>query len=422
MGQSLVDWFLIEGYRVAWWRNGRDALAGLRQAPPDLVLCDIRLPDMTGEDILRDMSASMGRTPFVFITGFGDIAQAVRLMQAGAADYLTKPFEIESLIARVEALLGSRWSLSEGYSLGHSPAIIEVEQVLRRVAPTDSTVLLRGPSGSGKEVAARLLHANGTRTELPFIAVNCAAIPKDLLESELFGHEKGSFTGAQQRHEGLAERVGGGTLFLDEVTELPPELQAKFLRLIEERSFRRIGGSRSIPFRARVIAATNADVEDRVRKALFREDLYFRLAVIVVAMPALRERREDILPLARRFVQEFAEKVGRNVRGIAPLAEEEMLGHAWPGNIRELRNRVERAVVLCDRDWLATSDLFPDRYSKPPVDITGRSLADARNATEKRMIEAALEAAGGDVERAASVLKVSRSTLFAKIRRLGVRS
>ena len=423
MGQSLIDWFEVEGYRTVWWRNGRDSLAELKKSRPDVVLCDIRLPDVTGEDILRQVSASMGSTPFVFITGFGNVAQAVRLMQAGAADYLTKPFDVESLIRRVEGLLAPRWSLSEGWALGHSPAIVEVEQVLRRVASINSTVLLRGPSGSGKEVAARLLHANGPRAKLPFLAINCAAFPKDLLESELFGHERGAFTGAHQRHEGYAERVGAGTLFLDEVTELPLELQAKFLRLAEDRSFRRVGGDRLIPFRARVVAATNADVQDRIAAGAFREGLYFRLAVIVIEMPALRDRREDIVPLARRFVAEYAERFVRTIRGIAPLAEEELLRHPFPGNIRELRNRIERAVALNDRDWITSADLFPERRaSVVSADAPTPSLAEARHAAERRMIEAALEEAGGDVERAAQTLKVSRSTLFAKIRKLGIRS
>lgn len=422
MGQSLVDWFEVEGFRTVWWRNGRDAIEGLKRTRPDVLLCDVRLPDMTGEDIIRASEAVLGRTPFIVITAFGDVGQAVRLMQAGAADYVTKPFDIEMLLQRVEGLLAHRWALTDGWTLGQSPRIVEVEQMLRRAASIDSTVLLTGPSGSGKEVAARLLHDSGPRAKLPFLAVNCAAIPRDLLESELLGHEKGAFTGAHQRHEGLAERVGGGTLLLDEVAELPLELQAKLLRLIEERAFRRVGGDRALPFRARVVAASNADLTDRVAKGRFREDLYFRLAVIVVELPPLRERADDIVPLARRFAREFAEAFGRNIRGIAPTAEEALAHHPFPGNIRELRNRIERAVALTERDWITSAELFPERQTERETGGPRLTLAGARDAAERRTITVALEAVGGDVDRAADALGVSRSTLFAKIRKLGIRS
>ena len=235
---------------------GRDATPLRRSRRP--------IPDMNGEEVYRALALSCGLAPIIFITGHGDIAQAVRLMRAGAADYLTKPFDIEALLRRLEALLAPRWQRGQGYVLGEAPAILAVERALRRVAPIDSTVLLTGPSGSGKEVAARLLHAEGPRARLPFVATNCAALPMDLLESEIFGHERGAFTGATARHEGLAEQAGAGTLFLDEVAELPMPLQAKLLRLVQERVFRRLGGERDLPFRARIVAATNADLEARI--------------------------------------------------------------------------------------------------------------------------------------------------------------
>ncbi len=423
MGQSLVDWFKAEGYRVRWWRNGTDALAALASTRPDLLLCDIRLPDMTGEDILRDAARFLGRTPVVFITGFGDISQAVRLMQSGATDYLTKPFDIELLSERIEKLLAPKWCLTEGWTLGQAAAIVEVERKLRRVAGIDSTVLLSGPSGSGKEVAARFLHVNGPRAKLPFLAINCAAIPKDLLESELFGHEKGAFSGAVQRHEGSAERAGAGILFLDEVSELPVGLQAKLLRLLEERAFRRVGGDRMVPLRARVIAATNADLQVRIADGTFRPDLFYRLAVIAIDLPALKRRTEDILPLARRMLGEFNETIGRTLKGISPSAEAELLAHEYPGNIRELRNRIERGVALSEGEWLTTVDLFPERVAPSgQTEAVGQSLSAVREATERHAIEGALRAADGDVDAAAAVLQVSRSTLFAKIKKLGIRS
>lgn len=421
MGQSVADWLAVEGYRTSWFRTGGDAVRTLARQAPDAVICDIRLPDMSGEDVHRALAVPCGHAPILFVTGHGDIAQAVRLMQAGAADYLTKPFDIEALLRRLEALLAPRWQRGDGTLLGEAPAILAVERVLRRVAPIDSTVLLTGPSGSGKEVAARLLHREGPRAALPFVATNCAALPADLLESQIFGHERGAFTGAVARQEGLAEQVGGGTLFLDEVAELPPPLQAKLLRLLQERVFRRLGGDRDLPFRARVVAATNADLDARVAEGRFREDLFFRLAVIRVAMPPLRDRREDVLPLARRFLGEFAGTFARSLRGFTTLAEDALATYDFPGNVRELRNRVERAAALAESDLITATDLFPERASPARADTAVPTLADARDAAERRAIAAAMAATSGDVTRAAEWLQVSRSTLFEKLRRLGLR-
>jgi DNA-binding NtrC family response regulator len=422
MGQSVADWLAVEGYRTTWFRTGCEAIRSLSRRVPDAVICDIRLPDMNGEEVHRALATACGQAPMLFITGHGDIAQAVRLMQAGASDYLTKPFDIEALLRRLEALLSPHWQRGDGLVLGQAPAIIAVERLLRRVAPIESTVLLAGPSGSGKEVAARLLHAEGPRARFPFVAINCAALPTDLLESELFGHERGAFTGAAARHEGLAERAGAGVLFLDEVAELPMPLQAKMLRLLQERVFRRVGGERDLPFRARVVAATNADLDARVADGRFREDLFFRLAVIRVAMPSLRERREDVLPLARRFLGEFAGSFVRPLRGFTTLAEDALLAHDFPGNVRELRNRIERAAALAEGDLVTAADLFPERATASRSGAAVPTLADARDAAERRAITAALAETGGDVTRAAEWLQVSRSTLFDKLRRLGLRA
>jgi DNA-binding NtrC family response regulator len=421
MGQSVADWLAVEGYRTSWFRTGGEAVRVLSQHAPDAVICDIRLPDMSGEEVHRALALPCGGVPMLFVTGHGDIAQAVRLMQAGAADYLTKPFDIEALLRRIEALLAPRWQRSDGLLLGEAPAIQAVERVLRRVAPIGSTVLLTGPSGSGKEVAARLLHAEGPRAKLPFVATNCAALPAELLESQIFGHERGAFTGAAARREGLAEQAGEGTLFLDEVAELPAPLQAKLLRLLQERVFRRLGGDRDLPFRARVVAATNADLDARVAEGRFREDLFFRLAVIRVAMPALRDRREDVLPLARRFLGEFASGFARPLRGFTTLAEDALAAHDFPGNVRELRNRVERAAALAEGELVTASDLFPEQAAPGRAEVAVPTLADARDAAERRAIVAAMAATSGDVTRAAEWLQVSRSTLFEKLRRLGLR-
>jgi DNA-binding NtrC family response regulator len=417
MGESLIQWLGVEGYRAEWCRTGSEAVQGLARAKPDIVICDIRLPDMSGEEVFRAAARTLGQTPVLFITAFGDIDQAVRLMRAGADDYVTKPFDIRELMRRVRDLVGRRAGAGET-TLGVSDSMRRIEASLRRIADVPSSVLLTGESGVGKEIAARFLHAMSAQRKAPFVAVNCAAIPDNLLESEIFGHEKGAFTGAHARHEGFAERAGDGILFLDEVFDLPLGLQAKLLRLLQDRRFLRVGGERMLDFRARVITATNADPETRVREGRFREDLFYRVNVIPIAIPALRERPDDILPLARKFLEECAGALDRPARRFSPGAEEEALAYAWPGNVRELHNRIERAVALADGPTICTGDLFPERGLRN--EIEGGSLAQAREGAERRRIATALEEANGDVTAAAERLGVSRSTLFEKIRKLGV--
>lgn len=419
MGQSVVDWLAVGGYRVEWLRTGGEALAKAPLMGADILICDIRLPDMTGEEVFETIAPKLVGIPILFITGYGDVDQAVRLMKAGAADYVTKPFEIEPLLERITTLLSPRWQQTDGSVLGEAPSIIAVERILRRVADIDSTVLLTGPSGSGKEVAARFLHRVGSRS--PFIAVNCAAIPDELLESEMFGHERGAFTGAHARHQGYVERAEGGILFLDEVTELTPQVQAKLLRLLQERTFSRVGGTQVLNSNARIIAATNSDIEAQVKKGEFRDDLYFRLGVIKIVIPTLSERRDDILPLALRFIGEFAERFGREVKGMTSSAQTELLAYNFPGNVRELRNRMERAVALADNAWVGVPDIFPERISADRERQSVMTLAQCREDAERRQIERVLSDTQGDVEQAANLLDVSRSTLFEKIRKFNLR-
>jgi DNA-binding NtrC family response regulator len=308
MGESLVQRLQLEGARVHWWRTAADALAGLPQTVTDAVICDIRLPDRSGEEIFHAVARERKTPPFLFITGYGDVNQAVKLMRDGARDYLTKPFVMGDFLARLEHMLGP--SEPEGDPLlGVSAPMAEAERFLRRAARVGSNLLLTGETGVGKEVCARFLHNLRASPTGPFMAVNCAAIPADLLESELFGHEKGAFTGAQSRHLGYAERAGQGVLFLDEVGELAPKLQAKLLRLIEDRSFHRVGGEQAIPFKARLICATNADISKSVREGRFRDDLYYRINVLSLRVPSLRERADDIEWLIDRFFAEFAQRI-----------------------------------------------------------------------------------------------------------------
>jgi DNA-binding NtrC family response regulator len=421
MAESLLQRLELEGFQASHAASGSEALQRFADRRLDLVVCDIRLPDMNGEELFRCLQGSAPGLPVLFITGHGEIEQAIRLIRAGAADYLTKPFEMPEFLARVRELVRSGSEQQTPPVLGQSRSMRELEDLLRRVAPLDSTLLLTGETGTGKDVAARFVHGLAGRPEAPFMAVNCAAIPGELLESELFGHERGAFTGASQRHLGYAERAGEGILFLDEIGDLPPPVQAKLLRLLEERYFYRVGGERPVDFKARVVCATNADLGLLVESGDFRKDLYFRIAVISAALPPLRERPDDVVPLLERFVQEFAALLGREVSGVTPDAEEAALDYAWPGNIRELRNRVERAVALAVTSHVRAADLFPELRGRGQVgEDRLATLAEVRDAAERRQIQRALERTDGQVAKAAGLLGISRTTLWEKARRLGL--
>jgi DNA-binding NtrC family response regulator len=419
MGGTLVHRLELEGYAARWWRTGEEAIEGLRAARPDLIVCDIRLPDMSGEDVFLRVLPSLAGTPFLFVTAFGQIEQAVRLTKAGAVDYIAKPYAITDLLERIPRLIRSRPGAVG--ALGASEPMRRIETLLRRVADVDSSLLFVGESGVGKEVAARFVHGISARGRSPFIAVNCAAIPNELMESELFGHEKGSFTGAHARHHGYVERARDGVLFLDEVGELPLPVQAKLLRLLQERSFTRLGGESAIRVPARIVCATNADLEQAVADGRFRRDLYYRIDVVRVTVAPLRERADDVLPLAAGFLREFCGAFGREVHGFTPAAEQALLAHDWPGNVRELRNRVERAVALAEAPWIGPATLFPSELVDPrPLEEILPSLAEIRERAERHHIRAALARVGGRVDEAAKLLGVARSTLFEKMRKLAV--
>lgn len=418
MGESLIQRLALERVTVKWWQAGAEALGEMGRHPLQAVVCDIRLPDVSGETVFREVVRTSNAPPFLFITGHGDIDQAVRLMRAGAVDYVTKPFDMDDFLARLGDLVRGHDPRTQ--TLGTSPAMQDIERLLRRVARIGSSVLITGETGTGKDVAARLLHAASANPSAPFVAVNCAAIPAHLMESELFGHEKGAFTGAVQRHAGYAERAGDGVLFLDEIAELRPDLQAKLLRLIEERAFHRVGGERPIPFRGRLVTATNADLPSRVQEGSFREDLFYRVNVVTISLPALRERREDIPWLMDRFFAELSEQLPTQARGISGLAQEAALAHAWPGNVRELRNRMERAVALAMGPWLMPGDLFPESAGRPVLLATFESLETARLEAERRHIVRALAATNGEISGAARLLGIGRTTLWEKMRRLGL--
>ena len=423
MGESLQRALELEGWRVVWWHSGKQALDGMFTLHPDLVLCDIRLPDMNGEEVFRTANSRSLAAPFIFMTAFGQIDQAVALVRAGAHDYLTKPFELASLFPKAREILSLRARDNAQGALGVSPPMRRIEALLRRLAPRSLPILLTGETGSGKEVCARFLHQVSPTAGEPFMAVNCAAIPAELLESEVFGHERGAFSGAHQRHLGYAERARGGILFLDEIAAMPLALQSKMLRVLEERSFHRVGGEATVPLRARIVCATSENLSEQARRGAFREDLLYRINAVTVELPSLRERPEDICWLLSRYFALFAEQAEISLRGISSLAEEAALTHPWRGNVRELRNRVERAVNLAAGPWLMPSDIFPE-LRQGLIDAVDPilPLAAVRDAAEKRQIERVLRETGGQIIEAAKRLEISRTTLWEKMHRYGIQA
>lgn len=421
MGESLVQRLSLEGFDVLWWADGKSALTDRKARPSDLglMICDIRLPDMNGEEVFRRLAGEEGAPPFLFITAHADIDQAVRLIRAGAGDFITKPFAMDDFLTRMNAVFRGRPAGSQEPALGVSGSMRAVETMLRRLANHALPLLLTGETGVGKEVAARFFHGVSLRAAAPFMAVNCAAIPADLLESEIFGHERGAFTGASSRHLGYAERAKAGTLFLDEIGDMPTSLQAKMLRLIEDGIFFRLGGEMPVQFRARIVAASNHDLGAAVTTGQFREDLLFRLNGLTVDIPPLRTRPEDI-PWLTAVLFPTEEAAARGIRGIGSIAEEACLSHPWPGNVRELRNRLQRAAALAAGQWIMPGDLFPEKGTGASTGESFPTLSAVREAAEKRQIERALGATEGQISESAKMLGISRTTLWEKMRRFGI--
>jgi DNA-binding NtrC family response regulator len=425
MGESLVQRLELEGYCTTWWRSGNDALAGVREAACRVLVCDIRLPDIDGEQLFRQVLPDLGGTPVIFITAFGEVEQAVRLMRAGADDYVTKPFEVEALLHKIAALCKRELAAGDDMrgreALGCSVAMRGVEAELQRVKDLATPVLLLGETGVGKEVAARQLHDTSARRNLPFIVVSCATIPVDRAESEMFGYQRGVVAGSRGARAGLVEQAGAGTLFLDEVSALPNALQGKFLRLLEDGTYRRLGSTQEMVTNARVVSSSNADLSALVAEGRFRADLYYRLNAIEVRIPPLRARPEDITPLAEHFITEFARRTGQRIPSLTAAAGSALCEHAWPGNIRELRNRLERALGLsAGSAQLSAAAVFPEEtlLEHPRNRVT--SLAEARQRAERLHIEEAIRQTGGEIGKAAALLGVSRTTLWEKMRRLGL--
>jgi DNA-binding NtrC family response regulator len=427
-----------DGHAVAIARNVREAIEQAQVFEPEVVLTDLNMGSASGLDLCRNFADSWPDVPVIVVTAFGSLDTAVEAMRAGAYDFITKPFDIQALTLLVERANQHRRLQSEvkrlraavgqaGWGddiIGTSAPISELRSMLERVSNTEATVLITGETGTGKEVAARALHQRGKRKSGPFVAVNCSALPHALLESELFGHVRGAFTDARSSRAGLFLEADRGTLFLDEIGEVPLDVQVKLLRALEERRVRPVGGDAEIGFDARIIAATNRDLEQAVQDGIFREDLFYRLNVVHVAMPALRSRGSDVLLLGQHFVTHFAAQANLGVIGISKTAAEKLLAYPWPGNIRELRNAIERAVALTRFDHISAEDL-PARikdFEARHVLVAGDDLEElvSLEEVEKRYILKVLQAAGGNKSLAAKQLGVGRRTLYRKLGEYGV--
>ena len=416
------------GHRVEQAASGDEALDRLRSRSYQVLVTDLKMPGLSGMDLLRKVKADQPEVEVVVLTAHGSVEGAVEAMKLGALEYLQKPLsgpdEIRLLAERAAERFRLRaWKEGAEEEATRLPplsygacAMDPVVEALRKVASTQATVLLLGESGTGKEVAARAVHQWSPRREGPFVAVNCAAVSEQLLESELFGHEKGAFTGATATRRGRLELASGGTFFLDEIAELKPELQVKLLRVLQERRFERVGGSRTLEADVRWIAATNRDLAEMLREGRFREDLYHRLAVFPVEMPPLRDRREDVLPLAHRLLERIAAELGIPVPGIEPEAESYLEAADWPGNIRELANVLERAAILSEDRTISRALLSGVGAAQPPTASSGE-VPQTLEQIERAAIARALARHGGHRERAATELGIGVRTLYEKLKR-----
>jgi two-component system response regulator HydG len=422
------------GYVVDTAKDGKEALALVAENSPEVVLTDLKMPEMDGMTLLAKLRESDRDLPVIVATAFGDVTSAVAAMRAGASDYLTKPIDIDALIVAIErarerhALRVEAENLrrqlrerdAEGLQglIGSSPAMQKVYRVARQVAASRATVLITGESGTGKGELARAIHALSPRSKAPFVSLHCAAIPETLLESEMFGHERGSFTGADKRRIGKFEQAMGGTLFLDEIGDISPLVQTKLLRVLQERNLERVGGNETIAVDVRVIAATNRDLTAEVREGRFREDLYYRLNVVRLEMPPLRLRGSDVLVLANAFLRRFAEDNSKPVEELSDEARDKILTHRWPGNVRELENAIERAVVLCEGSRVEADDL-PFEAAQPmrgAVRVPGATMAEI----ERWAILATLEATEGSTTKAAELLDISVRTIQYRLHEYGL--
>jgi DNA-binding NtrC family response regulator len=423
-----------DGFEVAEARDGAEALSRIREGGIDAVLTDLRMPHMNGLELLERITQEHPEIPVVLLTAHGSVGSAVEALKQGAFDYLTKPFEPDEVRRVIRKAvqtraLDARETRAEASEdperllHGSNPVLAEIRRVIERVAGTPATVLISGESGTGKEIVARSLHRRSDRAAAPFVKINCAAIPEGLLESELFGHEKGAFTGASSSKPGRFELADGGTLFLDEIGEMPLSAQPKLLRALQEGRFYRVGGTETVSVDVRLIAATNRDLRREVAEARFREDLFYRLHVVPLSLPPLRERRADIPDLARFFVARVNRRLRRDVSGLEPAALERLAAHDWPGNLRELENAIERAILLCEGSVVRAHEILPgataDSSAQGEAPLRDR-IRRATRQIEREAILDALRLTDGNVTQAAQRLGLSRRGLQLKMRELDI--
>jgi len=438
---TIQDALEAEGYEVSIAETGQKGLSLFRKNPVDILITDLKLLDMDGLHILKEAKRMNPETQVIMITAYGSIDSAVTAMKEGASDYLTKPFSMDELLLILKRLLRIKQlevenirlkeKVEERFSLegliGKSPQMQKIYDLIETVSQTDTTVLIQGESGTGKEMVANAIHLKSLRKDGPFIKVNCSALPETLLESELFGHEKGAFTGAMRQRKGRFELAHEGTLFLDEIGEVSPVVQVKLLRVLQERQFERVGGSETISVDVRLICATQKDLKEEIKKGTFREDLYYRLNVVPIFLPPLRERREDILLLAEHFMNKFSKKMGKEIYGISEEAKNILLKYPFPGNIRELENMIERAIALMKGKHIQAEDLPEELWSQRALiqEICKKiqdpkPLSQAVNLFEKEYIQKVLERTKGKKGQAAEILGISRKTLWEKIKELEI--
>ncbi len=427
MGESLCDRLELEGFSFDWCKTAGAALDKIASRSYGVVVSDIRLPDFSGEELFRRViERERFVPPWIFITAFGSIDRAVALLKLGAADYVTKPFDLDELIAKLSAAGRVPWRQQAGSQaaplLGVSQAMRQVEAMLPRLAQQASTLLVTGESGVGKEVVARLIHGSDPRTrERPFVAVNCGGLPETLLEAELFGHERGAFTGAVRLRRGVFEQSNGGTLFLDEIGDMPPSMQVKLLRALQDRRITRIGGEEQISIDVRVICATHRDMRKLVEQGTFREDLYYRIHVINLRVPPLRERPEDIMWHAYQFLAEQMARRPAERKFLSRGAERALTSYPWPGNIRELRHCIERAWILTEGENLEAEALFEEASLRHiSSHQAGEGLSDYLQACERMYVLRALERNNSQIGATAADLGISRKNLWEKMRKLKI--
>lgn len=437
----LEDLLCDEGYDVVTASSANEGFEIVQREAIDTVLSDIKMPGMSGIEFLEKILSVDPDMPVILMTAFAEVDQAVNAMKKGALDHIQKPFDNEDVkaavkrgvekrqlvrsIRRLDTGLGNLW----GNIIGESDPMKRVFSIMKRVSDTPTTVLVTGESGTGKELIARGLHQASSRSNAPFVSLNCAAIPENLLESELFGHEKGSFTGAIGLKEGKFEYADGGTLFLDEVGEMPLNIQVKLLRVLQEQEFQRVGGNKEIKVNVRLVAATNKDLKEEVELGRFRGDLFFRLNVVNIKVPPLRERRSDIPFLVAHFVSKYSQKLGRNIREVSPDAMKSLFSYNWPGNVRELENVIESALVMSNGSSIKKNDL-PREIKKHNETPEGSStlismdsgLMDTLDAIEEKMIRQALKQSGNVQAQAAKILGISRSNLQYKLKKYGIQA